>query len=59
MWYLIRWHALWPVRQVVRGMAWLVAQVPGTTFGEIASMAPGPCDRCVGRAIQSPPESAG
>ena len=38
--YTIRYLCLRPLRLAVRAFAVLVARVPGTTFGEIAEMAP-------------------
>ena len=53
--YTIRYLCLRPLRLAVRAFAGLVACVPGTTFGEIAEMAPGPCSRCVGYAVHPVP----
>ena len=52
-WYTVRWTVLRPVRLAVRGLAWLVSRVPGTTNGEVTEMGLTPCERCMGHAVVS------
>ena len=47
----IRYWTLWPVRVGIRWLVSAVGRIPRTTFGEVAEMSPGPCHRCVGRAV--------
>lgn len=43
---LIRWYA--------RRVTAFAIKHAATTYGEVASMHPGPCGRCVGRSVESP-----
>lgn len=45
-----------PVRLTVRGLAWLISQIPGTTGGERAEMGLTPCTRCMGMSVQGAQE---
>ena len=54
--YTIRYIVVLPFRRIVKAALWLISQIPGTTFGEVAEMSIGPCPRCVGRAIRGPGE---
>ena len=55
--YTFRYVLLKPVRFCIRWLARGVGAIPGTTYGEVAEMHTGPCQRCVGRAVQGAPES--
>ena len=54
-WYRTRYALLFPLRMVVYVCVAFISKVPGTTFGEVASMSKGPCHRCVGRALAELP----
>jgi len=58
-WYTVRWTALRPVRLAVRGLAWLVSRIPGTTNGEVAEMGLTPCERCMGHAVANDVRATG
>lgn len=54
-WYSWRWLLMRPVRLTIRGLAWLISQIPGTTNGERAEMSLVPCPRCVGHRVVGVP----
>ena len=53
--YTWRCRFMWLFRKLVYLSAEVIRRVPGTTFGEVASMHRGPCQRCVGRALAFEP----
>jgi len=55
--YMIRERLMWPIRMLILLASRIVGFIPGTTYGEVASMHDGPCRRCVGQAVMGPQES--
>ena len=58
-WFSWRWTLLRPVRLAVRGLAWLISQIPGTTNSERAEMSLIPCKRCMGLRVGGNPSAEG
>lgn len=55
--YRLRIFLTWPFRMAILVISQVVACIPGTTYGEVATIHQGPCQRCVGLAVKGPQEN--
>lgn len=46
------------IRKLVAAIVRLTDRYACNTYGDMAELSSGPCQRCVGRAIHSPPSTA-